>query len=412
MIILRLSISDAMITVGIGGGTGNQMFQYTIARSLAHDLNTDFALNLYQYNLLPSFLLKSEKHQRYNLRHFNINENFSSSFKFISATIKRFFNSNLNYVQEGNIFSSFVKYNSDINDLRGDIFLRGNWQNEKYFLHNQDIIRNDFKIVTPPTEKNKSLIDEISSKNSVALCVRRNDYLQPFWKAQLGFTTLKYYEDAVETIIKKVKNPVFYVFSDDPEWVQKNIILDHPTTFITHNDVDKDYEDLRLMSSCKHFIISNSTFHWWGAWLSLNKDKIVIAPEPWLNSYTMDEIIPERWIKIKCDRSELFNQSLNVVFEFKNEKLELDKKQKFKLKAIDESNKYYKSDNFLKLLIDAPKKGILKITSNKLKPIYLGYHKGESERYVCLDKSIPLSGIGISNENNIPINIKYLGIKC
>lgn len=400
-----------MITIGIGGGTGNQMFQYALARSLAYDLKTDFNLNLYQYKLLPSFLFKTEKHQRYNLNHFNIKDNFSSPSKFILNTIKKNFSSTLNYVQEENIFRTFNEYNSNLKNLKGDIFLRGNWQNEKYFSHNHNIIRNDFKIVTPPTEKNQQLLDEILSNNSIALCVRRNDYFHPFWKAQLGFTTLDYYKKAVSVISEKVENPFFYIFSDDPIWTQKNIKLNYPTKYITHNGVDKDYEDLRLISACDNFIISNSTFHWWGAWLNPNKDKIVIAPNPWFNSYTMEDIIPDKWIKIKCNRSDLFNFSSKTVFEINEKKYILDENQKIDLKHFIHHKSYYKSDNIMKIIIDASDKGFLKITSDKIKPIYLAYYKGISERYVCIDKKISLDTLKIYNEGDKHISINYIGIK-
>jgi hypothetical protein len=89
-----------------------------------------------------------------------------------------------------------------------------------------------------------------------------------------------------------------FVFSDDHAWVQRNMDLGYPTTFVTHNGADHAFEDLRLMSLCKHFIIANSSFSWWGAWLCSNHDKIVIAPKRWFNRDDIDtkDLIPPGWL--------------------------------------------------------------------------------------------------------------------
>ncbi|MDR2966368.1 MAG: alpha-1,2-fucosyltransferase [Methanobacteriaceae archaeon] len=397
-----------MIYTTLIGGTGNQMFQYAIARSLSIDLKTDFSLILFYNNYFIDFFLKRESHDRYNLNHFNIKEKNSSILKFISAPILGKIKSDFNYIYEGNQYE-FDIYNQNIRNLKGDIFLKGYWHNEKYFLHNEDIIREDFKIKTPPSEKNKSYIDEIFSVNAVALCVRRNDYLNPFWKAQLGICTLNYYKKSTDMIAKSIENPIFYVFSDDPEWVKKNIKLDYPTIYVTHNGFDKDYEDLRLISSCKHFIISNSTFHWWGAWLSSNKDKIVIAPEPWLNSYTFEYTIPKKWNRIKCDRSELYEQSSNKIFELHNNDLTLNKSIKIKMEFLKINS--FNHDTIIKIVTDSKNKGILKLSNKETKPIFIGYYRGLSIRYIYLDKTISLNSLKISSVNNVPVKIKYIGIK-
>lgn len=395
-----------MIYTTLIGGTGNQMFQYAIARSLAIDLKTDFSLILF-YNKISNFL-ESAIHNRYNLNHFNIKEKNSSIFKLMSAPILGKIRSDFNYIYEGNQYT-FDIYNQNIRNLKGDIFLRGYWQNERYFLHNEDIIKEDFKIKTLPSRENKLYIDEISSVNAVALCVRRNDYLNPFWKAQLGVCTLDYYRNAVNLIAKTVENPIFYIFSDDPKWTQENIKLDYPTIYVTHNGVDKDYEDLRLISLCKHFIISNSTFHWWGAWLSLNKDKIVIAPEPWFNSYTFEDIIPKNWNRIKCDRSELYERSSKKIFELSNDNILLSKNRKISMDflKINSSNQ----DNIIKIVTNSKNKGILKLDNKETRPIFIGYYRGFSVRYIHLDKDICLNNLKISSINNAQVQIKYIGIK-
>jgi hypothetical protein len=111
---------------------------------------------------------------------------------------------------------------------------------------------------------------------------------------------LRYYYDCVERLTLKVSKPHFFIFSDDPGWARTNLLLPSPATYVDHNGADRDYNDLRLMSLSKHHIIANSTFSWWGAWLSTNKGKIVFAPKQWLNKSNLDtkDIIPGEWLSL------------------------------------------------------------------------------------------------------------------
>ncbi|MDR2831129.1 MAG: alpha-1,2-fucosyltransferase [Methanobrevibacter sp.] len=426
-----------MLTVELWGGVGNQMFQYALIRSLSHDLKEDFSLNKFQYDLVGRFF-KQQKHEHYNLNHFDIQENFSSSitpltisfflniiFRNLNLKSRKKINPKYNVIQEDHIFNSFDNYNPHlkeiIKNLKGDKFLTGNWMNEQYFLHNKIIIQNELKIKNPPTKKNSDLISEISSTNSVALCVRRGDFLDPYLKAQLGISTLNYFLNGVDLIAKKVDSPVYYIFSNDPEWVKDNIKIDYPTVFITHNGIDKDYEDLRLISNCKHFIISNSTFHWWGAWLSSNINKIVIAPDPWYNTYMNKSIIPNNWIKLKCDRSDLFTKSSNKIFK-NSATLELKKNHKIKLSSLKQFKDNYKKDTMMKIVIQSSKDGFLKfnhpnldsikMTNNDLiDSINIAFYKGSSERYLQLDPIFSLNDLTIYHDIECSIKISCLAIK-
>jgi hypothetical protein len=97
-----------------------------------------------------------------------------------------------------------------------------------------------------------------------------------------------------------VTDPHFFIFSDDPAWAKEHLRLSHPVTHVTHNTAGKDYEDLRLMASCRHHIIANSSFSWWGAWLARDPEQIVIAPRRWLNQPEIDTTgaTPARWIRL------------------------------------------------------------------------------------------------------------------
>ena len=96
------------------------------------------------------------------------------------------------------------------------------------------------------------------------------------------------------------KVTALFVFSDNMEWAQKNLKLNYPVTYVTHNGEERDYEDLCLMSQCKHHIIANSAFSWWGAWLCTCPPKIVIAPQKWFNKADRDtsDLIPASWIRV------------------------------------------------------------------------------------------------------------------
>jgi hypothetical protein len=153
----------------------------------------------------------------------------------------------------------------------------------------------------PVSKSKQEIINEIMDTNSVSLHVRRGDYLiNPRAKQLLVVCDAEYYLKSVEIMSSKVERPHFYIFSDDIKWAKENIIMPFKTTFVGENGPRKSYEDLRLMSLCKHNIIANSSFSWWGAWLNENPNKIVIAPKQWFRSSEKDtkDLIPESWLKI------------------------------------------------------------------------------------------------------------------
>jgi len=143
-------------------------------------------------------------------------------------------------------------------------------------------------------------MDKITDVESVSVHIRRGDYISnPITNQYHGSLDIGYYQNALKIMLKKINNPHFFVFSDDYEWAERNIKSDSPITYIKHNSA-KNYEDLRLMSMCKHHIIANSSFSWWGAWLASNKNKMVIGPQKWFlgKKYNDADRMPENWIRI------------------------------------------------------------------------------------------------------------------
>jgi hypothetical protein len=187
--------------------------------------------------------------------------------------------------------------------IKSPACLDGYWQSESYFRPIEPLIRQEFKVRTPPSASNRTLIDEIKSVNAVSLHVRRGDYEKdPVINEVHGTCPPEYYLEATRMIAKKLTGPVFYVFSDDIAWAKEHIRCDGDFRFVSANNAEYAHEDLRLMYSCQHNITANSTFSWWGAWLNPNPEKIVIAPQKWFNDPQLNEesktIVPESWTRI------------------------------------------------------------------------------------------------------------------
>ena len=192
--------------------------------------------------------------------------------------------------------------------VNGITYLEGIWASEKYFKDIEGIIRDDLKIVTRHGSQDLALAEKIQSTNSVGIHVRRLRECPGKGEAKPNPSSpalsIDYYKRGIEIIAGKVAYPVFYCFGDYPQWFPQKNKMDFPLVVINHHKDEKDYEDLWLMSLCKHFIIANSTFSWWGAWLSNHHDKIIITPGgnndctiPGMEIFSRDAI-PSGWLKI------------------------------------------------------------------------------------------------------------------
>lgn len=272
-----------MIVSQLMGGLGNQMFQYAIGLSLSQKFNASFSIDLSylkRRDFGPLFVYRD-----YDLDIFEINPNFEVSEKNLILQ-ERFF-------QFDNDVEKFVKNNID-----KDILLIGQWQSYLYF--NEIELRKHF-IFKDKIENSdiytQNLLNKIRKSNSIMINVRRTDYLNTDFHGVFG---IEYIRQSVEIIKTKVENPHFFIFSDDIEWCNQNIDLDN-MTIVDHKFKGPKFSHyLQLMSNCKHFIIPNSTFAWWSAWLNQNSDKIVIAPKRWFNreDINTEDLIPKKWIRI------------------------------------------------------------------------------------------------------------------
>jgi hypothetical protein len=176
------------------------------------------------------------------------------------------------------------------------IYLVGYWQVHNIAEAMATQIRREFAFRDPPNGKNLELLRRINNtKNSVSLHIRRGDYTL----AAEGNVALPigYYSRAIAHLKRSLHGPTFFVFSDDIEFARRTLSREISTVFVDHNDSFSAHEDLRLMSSCHHHIIANSTFSWWGAWLGTAATKIVIAPRRWMvgNCPLINDLFPSAW---------------------------------------------------------------------------------------------------------------------
>jgi len=290
-----------MIITKLIGGLGNQMFQYAAGRRVAITNKTELKLDVSGYNQQVGITPR-----KYMLDIFNIRASIATrqEIQFFTNQSKNriqrnFHRIKLTVLQRQYILQKSTHFTYDFLTIPDNSYLDGYWGSEKYFLDIGDIIRNDFTLKKNPDKVNSELIRYIKNCNSVSIHVRRNDYVKNQKTHDFhGVCGIRYYRKAVSVIMKKVRDPTFFIFSDDPDWCKAHLRFNYPTTHVTNNLGKNDCEDMRLMSECKHNIIANSSFSWWGAWLNNNPDKIVIAPKKWFRDssiYTQD-IIPDTWI--------------------------------------------------------------------------------------------------------------------
>lgn len=184
-----------------------------------------------------------------------------------------------------------------------DGFYDGYWQNENNFLPIRNKILKAFSFPQFNDNKNIELAELITNKRAVSCHVRRGDYLKdPLY----GVCTSEYYVKAIDEINKKVSPELYCVFSDDIKWCKENlgeiIGKDKEIVFVDWNKGENSFRDMQLMSLCNHNIIANSSFSWWGAWLNNHDNKVVVAPNIWMNKPMVNDPLCDSWLKIKVNK--------------------------------------------------------------------------------------------------------------
>lgn len=292
-----------MIAVRLIGGLGNQMFQFALGRalSIAHNVPLRLDVSGFSNNSLHqgfelnrifkgpiALAATSDLHDMLGWR----------SFKHLRSLLLR---PSMHWLHgQRFIVEPHFHYWEGIQNLRPPSYLSGYWQSERYFSKIATLIRDDFTFTQPLSGKNHELAQAIRGNESISLHIRRGDYVSnPKTLATHGICSLEYYRLAVANMAERLAEPRFYVFSDDPEWVRSNLTVDYPMVFVDNNRGADSFNDMHLMSLCRHHIIANSTFSWWGAWLNPRAGKIVVAPRKWFaHEARVDDLFPKEWVAL------------------------------------------------------------------------------------------------------------------
>lgn len=290
------------VIVKMMGGLGNQLFCYAAARRLAWYNHAELVLDH-----VTGFVRDFQYQRSYQLDHFNIPCRQASAWERLEPLsrerrfLKRKWNQRYLFddrhylVQEGMDFDARWLERKVVRTL----YIEGYWQSERYFQDIGSIIRADFKIKEPTDEVNVAFARAIRHKTAVSVHVRFFD--EPHQIEQHNLL-LDYYARAMTWMEQHVPHAHYFVFSDNPERAKQKMLIEASrVTYLSHNQGDAyAYADLWLMTQCKHFIIANSTFSWWGAWLATYPDKKVIAPGLQLNAektaWGFTGLIPTDWI--------------------------------------------------------------------------------------------------------------------
>jgi hypothetical protein len=295
------------VTARVNGGLGNQLFQYASARALA--LRNDVPLTIDHLTGFPRDFYK----RRYMLEHFDVRcelidrrDSYVSNWGRLKRKIEVRLNQSRPLADRTYLLEDQLAFQPELLELKvtRPIYLEGYWQHEAYFADIRDLLCREITQRTPHDAQNLEFAGRISAQRTpVCLHVRRMHGVANTKDAKPLATVSdwhhvdpSYFQRAVDVMSERVSNPYFFVFADYPDWAREHVRPAHPHEYVTHNGADRDYEDFFLMRQCRHFIIANSTFSWWAAWLGGQPDKVVIAPKEAIGK--MIQGVPDSWLLV------------------------------------------------------------------------------------------------------------------
>lgn len=292
------------IITRIKGGLGNQLFSYAAARRAALVNSVELVVDD-----VSGFAYDSVYQRQYQLDHFSIPCRKATAaerlepFSRLRRKVLRSWNQRKPFEDRAYLLQESIDFDLRLLQVkpRGTVFLEGYWQSENYFKDVEGIIRQDLAIKPPTDSANLDMADQIRSSPAVALHVR---FFDEQYAEGINNAPGDYYSRAIETMERLVPLAHYFIFSDQPEAARASIPLpDARVTLVSHNQGDEHaYADLWLMTLCQHFVIANSTYSWWGAWLANNPSKQVIAPGFEMRQGKMwwgfDGLLPAEWIKL------------------------------------------------------------------------------------------------------------------
>lgn len=292
-----------MILANIVGGLGNQMFQYAFARALSLRSGTPLKLAIDMFDSYAG-------HQGFELvRAFDIQAAVASpqelsdvlgwrrrpSIRRLLAKLKWPMLMSRSFVAE-----RFFRFHEVSFAGPRVAYFHGYWQSPRYYEDHEASIRADFKFAQPLVGLNWQLAAEMAATESISVHIRRGDYLKnPRSRMIYALCDREYYMRAIEQIASRRPGARVFAFSDDPAWVESTFRLAFPNlTIIAHNKGIDSHFDMHLMSLCKHHVIANSTFSWWGAWLGARASQLVVAPQNWfVSGKDSEDLLPATWAR-------------------------------------------------------------------------------------------------------------------
>ncbi len=312
-----------MLNKIVQGRLGNQMFQYATMRAIQEQYYRDEKINFDFSNVrklgrkedgfdnqLNAFSLNYDKIEFDKKIRISLIQKAIFLGYFISYKIIRIFSNKSNYENNKEKFERKLQKIYNKNGLylytygyydfmksnnKNKLFV-GYYESPRYFDCIKEKIIKEFTPKNERLKKNEKLYNIIGKTNSVCISIRRGDFLSKEHKEDCFVCDNQYFKNAIKEIEKHIENPKYIVFSDDIEWVKENMKFIKNCEY--EDGTDPVWEKLRLMYSCKHFIISNSTFSWWAQYLSRNDNKVVIAPKRWRNNNYKNDIYEKNWILI------------------------------------------------------------------------------------------------------------------
>lgn len=290
-----------MKIVKLKGGLGNQMFQYAFAKLIEQKTGDEVKLDLTSYKDLKEDLIRRPRILRFKISlPIATEEDIKKVCKFEHSGNSKSYKYRIGLILESILNKKYYfeinRAYRDLNNLVNASYFDGYWQSYRYVDEVIGKLDKEFSLLDALDNKSLKMMKKIEETQSVFVGIRRGDYLLVKPK-HYGVLDEEYYKKAMNYIANKISNAVFFIFSNDINWVQKNFdFKDFNVIFITET-VD-DFEDFILMTKCKHSIIANSTYHWWGAYRHDYAGKIVVAPKKWFADNAPIDIIPDRWIKM------------------------------------------------------------------------------------------------------------------
>lgn len=312
-----------MLCKYIKGRLGNQLFQYATLRAFQEKY-------FKEEELVLSFKKVETKAKKEGFTEINSLAHFNTKFKIekIKPNIKQlilitFISGNLflskkvnpqNYIKnrdrieekfkntllKNNIIwktSGYSEFDLSLINRKKNILFYGYLESAKYFDDIKEILKEELTPIYAPLDKNKKFLNQIKKENTVCISIRRGDFVEnEKYRKEHFICDEKYFDKAMKEMEKNVENPKYVIFSDDIAWVKEN--MNFPKDSLYEEGNDPVWEKLRLMYSCKHFIISNSSFSWWAQYLSKNDKKVVVAPKKWNNKNENRDIYEDTWILV------------------------------------------------------------------------------------------------------------------